>query len=114
MDSSTLGELLAEYADLEKALADPAVHADQNQARKLGRRYSELTPVVRTLRELESVRDDLTAAIELAAEDHSFAAEVESLTQRIPELEAKLTELLVPRDPHDGYDMLMEIKSGEG
>ncbi len=114
MDSSTLSELLAEYAELEKALADPAVHADQNQARKLGRRYAELTPVVKTLRELESARDDLTAAAELGKEDESFAAEAESLTQRIPELETKLTELLVPRDPHDGNDLLMEIKSGEG
>jgi peptide chain release factor 1 len=114
MDSTTLGDLLAEYADLETALADPAVHADQGQARKFGRRYAELTPVVKTLRELESARDDLTAANELAAEDHSFAAEAESLSQRIPELETKLTELLVPRDPHDGSDVLMEIKSGEG
>jgi peptide chain release factor 1 len=114
MDSSTLRELLAEYAELEKALADPAVHADQNQARRLGRRYAELTPVVKTLRELESARDDLTAAAELGKEDASFAAEAESLTRRIPELETKLTELLVPRDPHDGNDLLMEIKSGEG
>jgi peptide chain release factor 1 len=114
MDSSSLSELLAEYDELEKALADPAVHADQNQARKFGRRYAELTPVVKTLRELESARDDLTAARELATEDESFAAEAESLTRRIPELEARLTELLVPRDPHDGDDILMEIKSGEG
>lgn len=114
MDSSTLGDLLAEYAELEKALADPAVHADQNQARKFGKRYAELTPVVKTLRELESAREDLTAATELGKEDEAFAAEAESLTQRIPELEAKLTELLVPRDPHDGNDVLMEVKSGEG
>jgi peptide chain release factor 1 len=114
MDSSTLGELLREYDELEKALADPAVHADQNQARKFGRRYAELTPAVKTLRELESARGDLTAATELAKEDESFAAEAEALTRRIPELETKLTELLVPRDPHDGNDLLMEIKSGEG
>ena len=50
MDSSVLAELVKEYGELEKALADPAVHADQAQARKLGRRYAELTPVVKTLR----------------------------------------------------------------
>src|SRR5690348_9806849 len=114
MDSSTLGDLLTEYGELEKALSDPAVHADQNQARKLGRRYAELTPVVKALRELETAREDLTAARELAAEDDSFAAEAAELEQRIPELETKLTELLAPRDPHDGSDLLMEIKSGEG
>jgi peptide chain release factor 1 len=114
MDSSTLGDLLTEYGELEKALSDPAVHADQNQARKLGRRYAELTPVVKALRELETAREDLTAARELAAEDDSFATEAAALEQRIPELETKLTELLAPRDPHDGSDLLMEIKSGEG
>ena len=114
MDSSTLGELVTEYGKLEKALADPAVHADQNRARKLGRRYAELTPVIKSLRELESAREDLTAARELAAEDASFAAESEELAARIPELETKLTELLLPRDPYDGSDVVMEIKSGEG
>jgi len=114
VDSSTLSELLTEYGELEQALADPAVHADQGQARKLGRRYAELTPVVKTLRELASAREDLNAAKELGAEDASFAKEAEQLARRIPELEGKLTELLVPRDPHDGNDLLMEIKSGEG
>jgi peptide chain release factor 1 len=114
VDSSTLRDQLTEYDELEKALADPAGHADQARARKLGRRYAELTPIVKTLRELESARDDLGTARELAEEDTSFAAEAESLEQRIPALEAKLTELLVPRDPYDSSDLLMEIKSGEG
>ncbi|MEV4315836.1 peptide chain release factor 1 [Actinocrispum sp. NPDC049592] len=107
-------DLLQEYAELERELADPAVHADQDRARKLGRRYSELTPVVKTLRELESARDDLSAAKELAAEDQAFAAEAEAIEKRIPELEERLSELLLPRDPHDGSDVLVEIKSGEG
>jgi len=114
VDSTSLKELLDEYAGLELSLADPAVHGDQARARKLGRRYAALTPTVKTLRELESVRDDLAAARELAAEDAGFAAEAESLAARVPVLEARLTELLLPRDPHDGSDLLMEIKSGEG
>ncbi|HEU5106990.1 MAG TPA: PCRF domain-containing protein, partial [Micromonosporaceae bacterium] len=114
MDSSTLGDLLTEYGELEQALADPAVHADQTQARKLGRRYAELSPVIKTLRELETARDDLPAARELSAEDDTFAAEAETLAIRIPALEAKLAELLAPRDPYDSSDLLMEIKSGEG
>ncbi len=113
MDSSSLSELLSEYAELESSLADPAVHGDQTRARKLGRRYAELTPVVRALRELEQAREDLAAATELA-EDEAFAAEAAELTERIPALEDKLTELLLPRDPHDSADLIMEIKSGEG
>jgi peptide chain release factor 1 len=107
-------DLLQEYSELERELADPAVHADQDRARKLGRRYSELTPIVKTLRELESAKDDLVAAKELAAEDAAFAAEAEQLSKRIPELQERLSEQLLPRDPHDGSDVLVEIKSGEG
>ena len=109
-----MDNLLTEYADLERELADPAVHADQDRARKLGRRYSELTPIVKAVRELDSVRDDLAAAKELAAEDDGFAAEATALAERIPALEERLSELLVPRDPHDGSDVIVEIKSGEG
>ncbi|ONI85329.1 peptide chain release factor 1 [Actinosynnema sp. ALI-1.44] len=109
-----MDELTKEYAELERELADPAVHADQARARKLGRRYSELTPIVKTLRELDSAREDLTAAQELATEDEAFAAEADALTKRIPELEERLSEQLLPRDPHDGSDVLVEIKSGEG
>jgi peptide chain release factor 1 len=114
VDSSSLKGLLAEHAELETQLADPAVHADQATARKLGRRYAELTPVVRAVRDLDAVRDDLSAAKEMASEDAEFAAEAEELAAKIPDLESKLTELLLPRDPYDGSDVVMEIKSGEG
>jgi len=109
-----LDELLKEYAELEARLADPAVHADQKQARTLGRRYAELTPIVTTYRELESVRDDLATARELAAEDAAFAEEAAQLEARIAPLEERLRHLLLPRDPNDSKDILMEIKAGEG
>ncbi|MFD1936454.1 MULTISPECIES: peptide chain release factor 1 [Nonomuraea] len=109
-----LDELLGEYAELEQQLADPAVHADQNKARTLGRRYRQLTPVIGTYRELEGVRDDLAAAKELAAEDEAFAEEAAQLEERVPKLEDKLKHLLIPRDPNDEKDIIMEIKQGEG
>jgi peptide chain release factor 1 len=109
-----LGELLAEYAEVERALAEPGVHADPARARSLGRRYAELAPVKSAADELEAARADLTAARELAVEDPSFAAEAESLERRIDELEIRLRELLLPRDPNDGKDVILEIKAGEG
>ncbi|GGS95693.1 peptide chain release factor 1 [Nonomuraea spiralis] len=109
-----LDELLKEYSELELQLADPAVHADQNKARTLGRRYSQLTPIVSTYRELDSSREDLTAAKELAGEDEGFAAEAAEIEERIPQLEEKLKHLLIPRDPNDDKDIIMEIKAGEG
>ncbi|MET8157939.1 peptide chain release factor 1 [Sphaerisporangium sp. NPDC005289] len=109
-----LDELLNEYAELEQRLADPAVHADQNQARTLGKRYAQLTPIVSAYRELGSVRDDLQAAKELAAEDAAFAEEAVQLEGRVAPLEERLKHLLIPRDPNDDKDIIMEIKAGEG
>jgi peptide chain release factor 1 len=109
-----ISALVDEYADLERQLADPGVHNDQARARDLGRRYAELGPVVATVRELEAVRDDLAAARELAGEDESFAEEAEQLAASLPGLEQKLRELLVPRDPLDAKDVILEVKAGEG
>ncbi len=109
-----LPALLAEHADLEAQLADPAVHADQSRARRLGRRYAELTPVVATVRELDAARADLATARELSGEDASFAAEAEVLAGRVDQLGQRLRELLLPRDPNDGKDVILQVKAGEG
>ena len=109
-----LGSLLAEHAALEKELADPAVHADQSRARRLGRRYAQLAPLVETARALDEARGNLAAARELADEDASFAAEATGLEQRIVELTDRLREQLLPKDPDDDKDVILEIKAGEG
>ena len=70
---ASIEQLLAEYEDLQARLNDPGVHADQAVARRLGRRYAELTPIVTTSTALDEARGDLQAARELTAEDASFA-----------------------------------------
>ncbi|WP_219416142.1 peptide chain release factor 1 [Pseudonocardia nigra] len=119
MTAPSVDAVLAEHAELELRLADPAVHADAATARKLGRRYSEIGPIVAAARELAATREDLAVARELVAEagadlDGAFAEEAAALAARIPALETRLAELLVRRDPHDGHDVLLEVKSGEG
>jgi peptide chain release factor 1 len=114
MSEDRLRSLLDEYADLEQRLADPAIHADAATARKVGRRFAELSGIHKTSAELEQARDDLAAARELAAEDASFAAEADQLAARVPVLEERLAELLAPRDPNDGKDVILEVKAGEG
>ncbi|GLW63632.1 peptide chain release factor 1 [Actinomadura rubrobrunea] len=109
-----IDDLIREYADIEARLADPGVHADQALARRLGRRYAELRPIVETQREITAVEDDLAAARELAGEDPAFAAEAEELERRRDELTERLRRLLLPRDPNDGKDVILEIKAGEG
>ncbi|HJD80358.1 peptide chain release factor 1 [Kitasatospora aureofaciens] len=107
-------ELLVEHADLEKRLADPSVHADQNNARKLAKRYAELTPITRVYREWRQAGEDIEAARELAAEDPEFISEVKDSEARRDELTEELRLLLVPRDPSDDKDVILEIKAGEG
>ncbi|HWH00485.1 MAG TPA: peptide chain release factor 1 [Pilimelia sp.] len=114
MSTQRLTELLAEYAELERRLADPGIHADQAEARRVGRRFAELVPLQKVAAELAQAREDLAAARELGADDPSFAAEAESIAARLPELEGRLAELLAPRDPNDAKDVILEIKAGEG
>ncbi|HYN92808.1 MAG TPA: peptide chain release factor 1 [Pilimelia sp.] len=114
MSAERLAALLDEHGELERRLSDPAIHADPGAARRVGRRYAELTPIAKAAAELEAARADLVAARELTAEDPAFAAEAESVAGRLPALEGRLAELLIPRDPHDAKDVILEIKAGEG
>lgn len=107
-------DLLTEYTEVEQQLAEPEVHADQALARKLGRRYAELRPVIAAYREWLSSSDDLAAAAELAELDESFAAEVPGLQARTEAAAEKLRTLLLPRDPMDDKDVIVEVKAGEG
>src|SRR5581483_1577763 len=106
--------MLAEHAELQRRLADPDLHSDAGAARKVGRRFAHLAPIVATYRKLEAARGDLEAARELVADDESFAAEVTELESQVDELDTQLTDMLAPRDPHDGDDIVLEVKSGEG
>jgi peptide chain release factor 1 len=106
--------LLDEYTALEQQLADPAVHADPATARRVGRRYAELGPVVATARDYRATAADLATARELAAEDDSFGADADALATRLDELAGRLRRLLVPSDPDDDKDAIVEIKAGEG
>ena len=110
----SLHQLQHEYADVEKQLSDPAIHADQAAAKRLGRRFAELAPIVATANELEQTRADLEAARELAGEDAGFADEADELSAQVETLEARLREQLVPKDPNDGKDVILEVKAGEG
>jgi len=109
-----LADLAAEHAQLERDLADPGLHTDPERARTLSRRYGELTPIVQAYSSWQHVSADEATARELAAEDASFAAEAQQLGSRRAELEQRLNELLVPRDPNDDKDVILEVKAGEG
>jgi len=106
--------MLAEYESLETRLADPALHADPGAARTLGRRYAELGRVVSAYRTWHAADDDARAASELAELDAGFAAEAPALRAAAADAAETLRRVLVPRDPDDARDVLLEIKAGEG
>ncbi len=111
---SAIDDILAEHSGLERQLADPSLHDDPAAARRVGKRFAELAPVMSPYNQLKAAREDLEAARELAADDPSFAAEIPALERTVEELDATLTDLLAPRDPHDSDDVVLEIKSGAG
>ena len=104
----------AEHADIEGRLSLPETHADQRLAKQLNQRYAELTAVVTTWLDWQRLADDIGAARELASDDPAFAEEAEALAVQREVAAERLRRLLVPRDPADGKDALLEIKSGEG
>ena len=107
-------KIFADLAEVEKKMSDPAVLSDQVQARKVGRRYSELKRQAESIRSWQKLSDDLDAAKELAEVDSEFAKEAERLESEVSAAHQKMLSVLAPRDPEDASDVLMEIKAGAG
>ncbi len=106
--------ILDEYADLESRLADPSIHTDQGLVRTLNKRYASLASTVAAARAWQAATDDLEAARELATEDEGFAAEVPQLEETLAGAAETLRRHLIPRDPDDDRDVILEVKAGEG
>ena len=90
------------------------VEVDQGLAKRLNQRYAEVSAIVRAWEDWRRLGDDVEAARELAGDDLDFAAEADALGLRREEAEERLRHLLVPRDPADSKDAILEVKSGEG
>ena len=106
--------LLEEHAQLQEELADPALHADAARAKRVNRRYAELSKIKAAYEAWQQAGDDLEAARELAKEDDAFAEEIPELESALAESQERIRRLLIPRDPDDARDVILEIKGGEG
>ncbi len=114
-----LAELEQEFDAVEAELADPAVAADPARLRDLSRRHKELSEVVATWRDLQQARADLQTARQLlegvAGDDREVVqSEVEVAEASIATLGSRLSTLLLPRDPNDGRNVIVEIRGAEG
>jgi len=110
---------MARAEEVAQRLADPSAAKDAAQFKTLGREHARLEPIVRTASQLDRVRDELAQAREMAQEaDPELVAlaradlpRLESETER---LERELQDLLIPRDPLDDRDAIVEIRAGTG
>jgi peptide chain release factor 1 len=114
-----LRQALVRAEEVGRALSDPEVTRDPGQLRSLGREHTRLAPVVRLAERLARLEDELEQARELASESDLelvalAKADLSRLPQEISALTAELHELLLPRDPHDERDAIMEIRAGTG
>lgn len=105
---------LEEYENIERQMGEQEVWSNSDKMRKLGRRQAQLGTIVNAYRTWLNIRNDLDAAQEMAGEDPDFAQEAKRLESELPEVEEKLRTALIPRDPDDARDVIMEIKAGAG
>ena len=114
-----LDALTHELAGIEVQLADPVTAGDPARLRDLSRRHKELGEVVAAWQELRAARADLDAARQLldesTGEERDAAFEqVEEAEAQVASLGAQLSILLLPKDPNDGRNVIMEIRGAEG
>jgi peptide chain release factor 1 len=104
-----LAGLEEEYGHVAERMNDPAVLTDQHALRDTGRRLKELEPIVNAYRQYRSALEDLEVAKELGMRDEATDAE-----GRIARLEEELNVLLLPRDPNDDKNVIVEVRGAEG
>jgi len=114
-----IAHLHDEFRDVDAMLADPAVHADQDRMVALARRRKELEPIIELADELAQTRGDADAAAEMLSEldgddREEMRGEQQRLRARIDEIEVELRVLLLPRDPNDDRNVIVEIRGAEG
>src|SRR5688500_7021758 len=114
-----LRDLEREYLDAEARLGDPELIADQGRYQEVARRYSELKPIVETAQRLRERGGDLDTAKEMLSEAdgddrEEMRVEVSEAEADIERLEGELRMLLLPKDPNEGKNVIVEIRGAEG
>jgi peptide chain release factor 1 len=112
-------ELEREFLDLQSRLGDQDLLADQTAYTQAARRYSELEAIVERVRGLRQAHEDLRTAKEMitdaSADDRDILrAEVDDAEAAIVRLDAELRDLLLPKDPNDAKNVIVEIRGAEG
>jgi len=115
-----LAQVEVRFEDLGKLLSDPEIVADSDKLRRYSKEHSDLTPVVEAYRKYSSLRDQLNEVEEMIRDekDSDLVAmareEREDLIGEMEGFEKELKRLLLPRDPLDEKNILIEVRSGTG
>ncbi|MCI6909643.1 MAG: peptide chain release factor 1 [Clostridiaceae bacterium] len=112
-----LAALEERYDAIDRELQDPAVYSDPARAAKLSREQKELAPVVEAYRDWKRAVRDAADALELASEPEMrelAQEELDDAKERQAALWERLKVLLLPRDPNDGRNVIVEIRGGVG
>ncbi len=116
---SRLRQALARAEEVARQLGDPAIGGDPPRLKSLGREHARFTPIVRAADLLVRAQRELADAEELSASpDPDMVALAQEDLDRLPveidALESELRDLLMPRDPHDDRDVILEVRAGTG
>ena len=115
-----LDDILIHYEELMQELNSPSVTEDQNRFRRLMKEQADLAPLVETYREYKKTRQDEEESLALLEEEHDeelrelAKEELSEARKRIEQLEQQLKILLLPKDPNDDKNIILEIRAGAG
>ena len=112
--------IVARFEEVGRSLSDPDVAAVPARLAELGREFATLQEQVDVIRALESLTEEISSTRELAGDDSDpdmsrlAAEELKELEKRGEDLEQRLRRLLLPRDPHDDRNVILEVRAGAG
>ncbi|RBP37795.1 peptide chain release factor 1 [Garciella nitratireducens] len=112
--------LEGKYSELNKQISDPEIIADQDKWKKLMKEHAYLEPIVEKYREYKKVLDGMQEAKELLEDKlekdfkEMVEIELEELEEKKEKLEEELKILLIPKDPNDDKNVILEIRAGAG
>ena len=113
----TLSDIEGRYEELEQLMADPALSADHLQLQEIGRERAELDGVVTAFRQLRETEAAIEDTETLAADPEMAdlaAEELRTLRDRQQSLLGRVRSLLIPKDPNDDKNVIVEIRAGTG
>ena len=114
-----LDQMEHHYAELTAQMADPDIISDGDQYRKVAKQHSDLSEIVSKYRDYKVAEDELNQAKAMLDEAdpdlrEMARAEIEGVTPRMEQIEQDLKILLLPKDPLDEKDVVLEIRAGAG